>query len=135
MAVRADDHEVSLEVGGELGDALGSGAAAEVDDTEESQRVALQPDEIAPLDIEQGFHVYEPIQTTAREVMTPVVLHLHESASIRQAASLMAYEGVHRLAVTSDDGKLVGILSSLDVLRWFGRSCGYLIPPPARKRS
>ncbi|WP_437515656.1 CBS domain-containing protein [Sorangium sp. So ce1099] len=110
-------------------------AAQERGDTEESQRVTLQPDDIAPLDIEQGFHVYEPIKTTARDIMTPVVLQVHESASIRQAASLMAYEGVHRLAVTSDDGKVVGILSSLDVLRWFGRSCGYLIPVPARKRS
>ncbi|WP_438029918.1 CBS domain-containing protein [Sorangium sp. So ce233] len=109
-------------------------AAQERGDTEELERLTLRADDVAPLDIEQGFHVYEPVKTTARDVMTPVVVQLHESASIRQAASLMAYEGVHRLAVTSDDGKVVGILSSLDVLRWFGRSCGYLIPP-ARKRA
>ncbi|WP_434047729.1 MULTISPECIES: CBS domain-containing protein [Sorangium] len=109
-------------------------AAQERGDTEESERLTLRPEDVAPLDIEQGFHVYEPVRTTARDVMTPVVVQLHESASIRQAASLMAYEGVHRLPVTSDDGKVVGILSSLDVLRWFGRSCGYLIPP-ARNRA
>ncbi|WP_437737529.1 CBS domain-containing protein [Sorangium sp. So ce1335] len=107
-------------------------AAQERGDTEESERVTLRPDEVAQIEIEQGFHVFEPVKTTARDIMTPVVLQLHESASIRQAASLMAYEGVHRLPVTADDGTVVGILSSLDVLRWFGRSCGYLIPP-ARK--
>lgn len=109
-------------------------AAQERGDTEESERLTLQPDDVAPLDLEQGFHVYEPVKTTARDIMTPVVVQLHESASIRQAASLMAYEGVHRLPVTSDDGRVVGIVSSLDVLRWFGRSCGYLIPP-ARNRA
>ncbi|WP_437615639.1 CBS domain-containing protein [Sorangium sp. So ce834] len=108
-------------------------AAEERRDTEESERVTLHPDDVAPLDMEQGFHVYEPVKVTARDVMTPVVVQLHESASIRQAASLMAYEGVHRLPIVSDDGKVVGILSSLDVLRWFGRSCGYLIPPGRRR--
>jgi CBS domain-containing protein len=41
----------------------------------------------------------------------------------------MAFEGVHRLPVVSDGGEVVGILSALDVLRWFGRRAGYLIPP------
>ena len=109
-------------------------ATEERGDTEEARRVASRSGEAAPLEMEQGFHVYEPVSVTARDVMTPVVVQLHESASIRQAASLMAYEGVHRLPVVSDDGKVVGILSSLDVLRWFGRCCGYLIPP-ARKRA
>ncbi|WP_437593547.1 CBS domain-containing protein [Sorangium sp. So ce1000] len=109
-------------------------AADERGDTEESQRVTSRSGELAPLEMEHGFHVLEPVRITARDVMTPVVVQLHESASIRQAASLMAYESVHRLPVVSDDGKVVGILSSLDVLRWFGRCCGYLIPP-ARKRA
>ncbi|WP_437537538.1 CBS domain-containing protein [Sorangium sp. So ce726] len=109
-------------------------AAEERGDTEEAQRVAVRSGEAAPLDMEQGFHVVEPVRVTARNVMTPVVVQLHESASIRQAASLMAYEGVHRLPVVSDDGKVVGIVSSLDVLRWFGRCCGYLIPL-SRKRA
>ncbi|XXX81547.1 CBS domain-containing protein [Sorangium sp. So ce134] len=109
-------------------------AAEERGGTEESELAPLRPDDVAPLDMEQGFYVFEPVKVTARDVMTPVVVLLHESSSIRQAASLMAYEGVHRLPIVSDDGKVVGILSSLDVLRWFGRSCGYLIPP-TRKRA
>ena len=76
-----------------------------------------------------GFHVYEPAKLTAGDVMSPLVLTLHESSNIGQASSLMAYEGVHRLPVVSDEGRVVGILSSLDVLRWFGRRSGYLIPP------
>jgi CBS domain-containing protein len=30
----------------------------------------------------------------------------------------MAYEGVHRVPVVAADGRVVGILSSLDVVRW-----------------
>ncbi|MGK4005185.1 CBS domain-containing protein [Sorangium sp. So ce1036] len=108
-------------------------AAEERGDTAEAERVTARPDERAPLDLEPGFHVLEPVTTTAGDVMTPVVVTLHESASIRQAAALMAYEGVHRLPVLSDDGKVVGIVSSLDVLRWFGRRCGYLIPEARRR--
>lgn len=108
-------------------------AVEERGDTEEVARVTARPHERAPLDLEPGFHVLEPVTTTAGDVMTPVVVTLHESASIRQAAALMAYEGVHRLPVLSDDGKVVGILSSLDVLRWLGRRCGYLIPETRRR--
>ena len=64
--------------------------------------------------------------------MSPVVLSVHESCNIGQAAALMAFEGVHRLPVVGDLGEVVGILSSLDVLRWFGRRSGYLIPNRAR---
>jgi CBS domain-containing protein len=81
------------------------------------------------LEVLGGFHVHEGKRVTAAEIMTPVVLTLHESANIGQAAALMAYEGVHRLPIVSDDGQVVGLLSTLDILRWFGRRSGYLIPP------
>ncbi|WP_437682191.1 CBS domain-containing protein [Sorangium sp. So ce131] len=108
-------------------------AAQERGDTAEAARVTARLGDGALLEIEPGLRVLEPVQITASDVMTPVVVKLHESASIRQAAALMAYEGVHRLPIVSDDGKVVGILSSLDVLRWFARRCGYLIPPGRRR--
>lgn len=98
-------------------------------DTEEAERVTAKPKDHDDLGMGPGFHVYEPAKLTAGDVMSPLVLTLHESSNIGQASSLMAYEGVHRLPVVSDEGCVVGILSSLDVLRWFGRRSGYLIPP------
>jgi CBS domain-containing protein len=103
-------------------------------DTDELERVEVKPGQHDDLGMGPGFHVYEPARFTAAEIMTPLVLALHENANVGQAAALMAFEGVHRLPVISDDGKVVGIVSSLDVLRWFGQRSGYIIPPSATRR-
>jgi CBS domain-containing protein len=103
-------------------------------DTAEAKRVTAKPKDLDEAGLGRGFHVYEPAKVTAADVMSPLVLTLHESSNIGQASSLMAYEGVHRLPVVSDDGRVVGILSSLDVLRWLGRRSGYLIPPGTVRR-
>lgn len=94
-----------------------------------AQPVTAKPKDHDDLGVGPGFHLVEPSLVTAGDVMSPLVLSLHESSNIGQASSLMAYEGVHRLPVVADDGRVVGILSSLDVLRWFGRRSGYLLPP------
>jgi CBS domain-containing protein len=101
-------------------------------DTEEMRRVTAQPKQRDDAGLERGIHVLEPESLTAGDIMTPVVLALHECSNIGQAASLMAFEGVHRLPVVADGGEVVGILSALDVLRWFGRRSGYLIPEGRR---
>lgn len=98
-------------------------------DTDEAQRVTAKPKDHDDLGLGQGFHAYEPAKMTVGDVMSPLVLALHESSNVGQASSLMAYEGIHRIPVIADDGRVVGLLSSLDVLRWFGRRSGYLIPP------
>lgn len=51
-------------------------------------------------------------------IMMPLVFSLCETASVATAARLMTSEGIHRLLVTSLRGELVGIVSSLDVVRW-----------------
>lgn len=61
-----------------------------------------------------------------------MVFTLPESASLSKAAALMAFEGVHRLPILSNDGKVVGILSALDVLRWLAKQQGYVVPKRAR---
>jgi len=80
------------------------------------------------IDMDAGYHVVEPKRGTAGEIMTPVVLMLHESSNVGQAAALMAFDGVHRIPIVEDSGRVVGILSSMDILRWFGRKSGYIIP-------
>jgi predicted transcriptional regulator len=51
-----------------------------------------------------------------RDVMTPTVVSVHPDDDIERAVSLMAFEGVHRLLVLGD-GRLEGIVTSMDVLR------------------
>ncbi|MCK6548896.1 CBS domain-containing protein [Myxococcota bacterium] len=62
------------------------------------------------------------------DVMTPMVFWLPEDAPISRAAALMAYEGVHRIPVVNHQGKVTGVVSTLDVLGYVARLQGYEIP-------
>jgi CBS domain-containing protein len=53
------------------------------------------------------------------DVMSPFILSISADASLREAARVMVADGVHRLLVV-DHGRLVGIISSMDVLRALG---------------
>jgi CBS domain-containing protein len=79
-----------------------------------------------------GYHESAPTRCLVSDVMLGMTFSVSESATVSQAAAVMAYEGVHRVPVTSADGKVVGIVSALDVLRWLAREDGYPIVPPRR---
>lgn len=81
-----------------------------------------------------GFHLHQLVRETVADIMTPVAFVLPENASIAQAAALMAYEGVHRIPVVSSSGSVIGLVSSLDVLRWVGQTSGYLVPPCSKSQ-
>jgi len=57
------------------------------------------------------------VATTVDDLMTANPLTIHHNASMREAAALMTKERLHRLPVVDKAGKLVGILSSSDVMR------------------
>jgi CBS domain-containing protein len=52
-----------------------------------------------------------------REVMTPAVVAVPRTASLAQVAGKMIGRGVNRVFVIDKTGALVGVISSLDVLR------------------
>jgi CBS domain-containing protein len=64
----------------------------------------------------------------ADEIMSRLLFVLPDSASVSQAAALMALERVHRIPIVSDDGRLAGIVATLDILTWLGRHDGYVLP-------
>jgi CBS domain-containing protein len=76
-------------------------------------------------------HLYENGETqagdgaTVGDLMLPIAFTLLEGASLAHAASLMAWEGVHRIPICSDAGDVIGIVSALDVVRWLSREEGY----------
>jgi len=76
------------------------------------------------VDLPPGFHVERLVKATVGELMTPIAFSVGEDTSVARAAALMAYEGVHRVPVTSEDGRVIGVLSSMDVLRWVAKEGG-----------
>lgn len=68
------------------------------------------------------------LEGVVADAMTPAAFCVREHVLLTQAAALMAYEGVHRVPVVSDDGAVVGILSPLDVTRWVAERSGYVLP-------
>ncbi len=65
--------------------------------------------------------------TTVNDIMMPMAFVLHETATVAQASALMASEGVHRLPVVDDRGAVVGIVSTMDVVRWVAQHEGYVV--------
>jgi CBS domain-containing protein len=69
-----------------------------------------------------------------RDIMTSMSFTLHEDESVSKASALMAYEGIHRLPVIDQSGKVVGLLSSLDILHWLACKTGNTVPAPRSRR-
>jgi CBS domain-containing protein len=101
-------------------------------ETEEHEPLHITTDGGYECELGPGFHADRIARATVGEIMTPVTFTLREDATVSQASALMAFEAVHRVPVVDRDGKVVGILSSLDVLRWLARECGYVVPPTNR---
>lgn len=58
---------------------------------------------------------------TVRDIMTPSVFDVDIHASVRQASNAMVKNRIHRVMV-SDRGRVVGIVSALDVLALLNRN-------------
>jgi CBS domain-containing protein len=65
---------------------------------------------------------------TVGDVMMPYKLVLPESATLTQAAALMAFEAQERVAVVGRDGTVVGVLSASDILYFIARADGHTLP-------
>lgn len=79
---------------------------------EEGAESAEEEDAVAPVAGESRY---------VAQVMTPAVATLSERASVLEAASMMAEQRIHRLPIVGRDGRIVGVVSSLDVLAWISR--------------
>jgi CBS domain-containing protein len=62
---------------------------------------------------------------TAAEVMMPLAITLNTHATIAHAAAMMALEDFHHLMVVGNDHILVGIVSTMDIVRWLARNDGF----------
>ena len=55
--------------------------------------------------------------------MLPLAISLDERASLLQAAHIMSVEYLHHIPVVSN-GRIAGVVSSLDIARWLARNDG-----------
>jgi len=62
---------------------------------------------------------------TANELMMPLALTLGEHATIAHAAALMAAEDVHHTPIVDAGGRLIGIVSTMDIVRWLAKNDGF----------
>lgn len=61
----------------------------------------------------------------ASEVMMPLAITLNTHATIAHAAAMMAVEDFHHLMVVGNDHTLVGVISTMDIVRWLARNDGF----------
>jgi CBS-domain-containing membrane protein len=63
------------------------------------------------------FSARKAAATRVRDIMTPVVFSVATDTPTTTVVDAMLGLSVHRLFVTDDDGKLVGVISTIDILR------------------
>ena len=90
------------------------------------ESVALSNDGVV-YDPGSGFHLDSLGRVTAEDVMSKQVVWLPPEAPIASAAGIMVAEHIHRAVVLGDDRRVIGIVSSLDLLKWMAREAGFAI--------
>jgi CBS-domain-containing membrane protein len=68
------------------------------------------------------------VEQRVSELMSRLTFTLPPDASVGEAAALMALEGIHQLPIVTADGRVAGMVSSMDVMRWLARQAGYVVP-------
>jgi CBS domain-containing protein len=65
-----------------------------------------------------------PPAATAGALMMPLAITLDEHATVAHAAAMMAVEDFHHVAIVSDGGALIGVISTMDIVRWLAANDG-----------
>ncbi len=78
--------------------------------------------------------VRAPDAKRVADAMTAHPLTAPLGMSLAQAAAVMAFEGVRHLPVVGPGGRLVGLLSTVDLLRALARASGAIIPDRTARR-
>jgi CBS domain-containing protein len=57
--------------------------------------------------------------------MMPLAITLGQRATVAHVAALMASEDVHHVPIVDDHGRLIGVVSTMDIIRWLARNDGF----------
>ncbi len=64
-------------------------------------------------------------ERTANELMMPLAITLGPGATVAHAAALMAAEDIHHTLIVDQAGQLIGVVSTMDIVRWLARNDGF----------
>jgi CBS domain-containing protein len=81
---------------------------------------------ITKRDLVEHFAAGRDAHCDAADAMMPLAFTLGARATVARAAALMAAEDVHHIPVVSIAGRLIGVVSTLDIVRWLARNDGML---------
>lgn len=79
----------------------------------------------AAASVGDGMHETAVARATVGDVMTPLAYTLRETDPLSRAAAVMATENVHQLPVVDGEGRVVGMIDSLDFVRWIATQSAY----------
>ena len=63
---------------------------------------------------------------TVADVMMPLALTLDERATVAHAAAMMSIEDVHHVPIVAAGGALIGVISTMDIVRWLAANDGVM---------
>lgn len=75
---------------------------------------------------ERGLRV-TAARRTVGDVMSAPAICVTAYTSVARAAAVMAFEGIRQLVVSSLDGRAIGVISAVDVLRWVAETHGFAV--------
>lgn len=73
-----------------------------------------------------GVHAEALPYDSVADAMTRAAITLSENDPVARAAAIMVTQGIHRVLVVSDDGKLSGIVTGSDIMRWVAQRARHL---------
>lgn len=70
----------------------------------------------------RGFHFEGFDDVPVSDLMTPEIVSVDPDATIEDAVRVMEDLSIHRVFVRKGEGPLLGVITTMDVLRWVGRA-------------
>lgn len=64
------------------------------------------------------FHLDRMGSATVRQIMTPEVVTVKETSSLGEVLAMLHKKRLHRVFVTDSKGKISGVISTMDLVRW-----------------
>jgi CheY-like chemotaxis protein len=87
----------------------------------------MEPGEVGPDRLGVAWHFDRIEEATVSALTLHGIPRFAEAVPIATAAAVMSYEGLTWAPVVRSDDRLVGVLSSLDILRWLAHEDGYVV--------
>lgn len=90
----------------------------EVEESEAEEPSKLPASEIEDEEIGPELPEDRMSRVAVKQVMTPKLKTVAESATLRKVMDVFLKARIHRIFVTDKAGRLTGVVSTLDVIRW-----------------